>query len=75
MKWLSGAPLTLVQQRVYPRRVWRATFCLTGHLANREQQPELGVDGLEVAPVAERRSVRCSQHFTLLRRFETLSRV
>ena len=49
--WAARSALALaalVQQRVYPRRIWRATFCLTGHVANREQKSEVGVDDLDV---------------------------
>jgi hypothetical protein len=49
----KGCGRALVQKRVYPRRIWRATFCLKGHLANREQQSEFGVDHLGVAHAAE----------------------
>jgi hypothetical protein len=39
----------LVQQRVYPRRVWRLSLCFTGHVAKGKQQSEFAVDHLEVA--------------------------
>jgi hypothetical protein len=41
-----------VQQCVYPRRIWRATFCLTGHVANREQRVQFANDISELLAVS-----------------------
>jgi len=44
---ISG--LTLVEQFVYPRGALRPALYLTDHAANRQQQPKLVVDDLDVA--------------------------
>ncbi len=56
----------LVQQRVYPRRIWRATFCLTGHAANREQQSKFGVDHSDIAHARSVGLCGCRVNFTNL---------
>ena len=53
-----------VQQRVYPRRIWRATSCLTGHVANRQQQFGVRSRSSRCRAWAELSSVRSTRHFT-----------
>jgi hypothetical protein len=65
--WAARSALALaalVQQRVYPRRIWRATFCLTGHVANREQQFGLRSRSPRCRAWVEPRSGQPSRHFT-----------
>jgi len=48
---MSIGGLALVEQFVDPRGARRPAFDQADHLANRQQQPQVGVDHLEVAHV------------------------
>jgi hypothetical protein len=45
----KGRGRALIQQLVYPRGARRPALFITDHVANRQQQSEFGVDGLDVA--------------------------